>query len=288
MGAPVAGAACVKVGDDSDAFLYVIGGTTDDNSYSGLQIYSFNSKSWQTIPTQAPVLQGRTNHSAAYLQDSQSIISYAGSQPDAPSFLSSQTFLISTIPPYTIQSYISYAPTANLPILTPFNTSHAVMVGGSDLNDQVWTFEPTAGFQSTGLYLNAPLPPAARGTVIDGSDGSKVLEVYDTSVSPNEVTQLVLVGEYGQPAYTGETVGTPPSRKRKRRRDLTLGNWPTYNGTNAPTTTRTDSSIAQGFRVSVISGGNDNDPVSIFNQNENSWIDAGDFFDSKQVKQHPL
>ena len=286
IGVPVAGAACVKVGDDSDAYLYVIGGTTDDSTYSGLQMYSFRKKSWITIPTQAPVLQGRTNHSAAWLQDSQSIISYAGSQPNAPSYLSSQTFLISTVPPYTINSYISYAPTANLPILQPFNTSHAVMVGGSELNTQVWVFEPTIGFQSLDLYITSPLPSTARGVVIDGSDGSKVMEVYDTSVSPNNVSQIVLLGEYGQPAYTGQTVGTSPSRKRKR--DLSLGNWPAYNGTNAPTVTRSDSSIAQGFRVSVIAGGNENSPVAIFNQFENSWIDAADFFDSKVVKQQPL
>jgi hypothetical protein len=286
IGVAVTGPACVQVGDDSNAYLYVIGGETDDSSFSGLQIYSFKTKSWETIPTQAPVLQGRTNHSAAYLQDSQSIISYAGSQPNAPSYLSSQTFLISTVEPYTINSYTSYAPTANLPILQPFNTSHAVMVGGSELNTQVWIFEPTTGFQPLGFDILSPLPSTARGIVLDGSDGSKVLEVYDTSVSPNNVSQIVLQGEYGQPAYTGQTVGTPPSRKRKR--DLTLGNWPAYNGTNAPTATRTDSSIAQGFRVSVIAGGNNKDPVAIFNNNDNSWIDAADFFDSKQVKQQPL
>lgn len=285
LGVPVAGAACVTVGDDSDAYLYVIGGTTDDTNYSGLQIYSFRKHAWTTIPTQAPVLQGRTNHSAAWLQDSQSIISYAGSQPGTPSFLSSQTFTISTVPPYIINSFTSYAPTANLPIVQPFNTSHAVMVGGSVLNTQVWLFEPTVGWESLDLYLTSPLPSTARGIVIECSDGSKVLEVYDTSVSPNNVTDIVLLGEYGQPAYTGQTVGIP---SQKRKRDLTLGDWPPYNGTNAPDAIRTDSSIAQGFRVSVIAGGNENSPVAIFNQFENSWIDADDFFDSKVVKQQPL
>ena len=283
----VSGAACVKVGDDSNAQLWVIGGETDDSSYSGLQRYDFNSKTWETLPIAVPVLQGRTNHSAAWLQDSSSIVSYAGSQPIAPSTLSSQTFLISTVEPYIVNSYISYSPTANLPILQPFNTSHAVLAGGSDLNTQIWTFEPTMGFQPMELYLTEPLPPAARGIVLDGSQGSKVLEVYDTSASPNTVSQVVLLGEYGVPAYTGQTVGTPPSR-RKRKRDLSINNWPAYNDTNAPTATRSDSSVAQGFRVSVIAGGNEKDPVAIFNNNDNSWIDAADFFDSKQVKQQPL
>lgn len=87
-GVAVQGAACVQAGDDE---FYVIGGTTDDDSYSGLQRYSFSSKSWVTLPLAVNVMQGRTEHSAAYLQDSNSIFVYAGSQPEAPSYLSSQT-----------------------------------------------------------------------------------------------------------------------------------------------------------------------------------------------------
>ena len=286
IGVPVTGAACVKVGDGSDAFLYVVGGTTDGHDYSGLQRYSFSNKSWETLSTAAPVLQGRTDHSVAYLEDSRQILVYAGSQRNAPSYLSSQTFVISTQSPFGIQSYISMAPPTHLPILQPFNTSHAVMAGGSDLNTQIYTFGPTDGWQPLPTEMTAPLDPNCRGTVIDGSDGSKVLEVYDMSVSPNNVTQVVLLGPYGQPAYTGQTIG-PNSSSRKRKRDLSLNSWPAYNDTNAPTATRSDCSVAQGFRVAVIAGGSSDAPVAIFNQYENSWIDADKFFDSKQ-QQQPL
>lgn len=286
MSVPVTGAACVQVGEGSEAYLYVIGGTASDDSYGGLQRYSFSSSSWETLPVYVPVLQGRTQHSAAYLADSQQIIVYAGSQPEAPSDLSSQTFVISTQAPYPILSYTSTAPPTNLPLLQPFNTSHAVMVGGSEWNNQIYTFGPYEGWQPLPTWLTSPIEPGRQGTVIDGGDGSKVLEVYDASVSPNSVSQIVLVGVNGVPAVTGQTVGSsPPSRKRKR--DLTLNTWPAYNSTDAPTATRTDYSVAQGFRVAVIAGGSSETPISIFNQYDNSWIDAGTFFDSKD-KQQPL
>jgi hypothetical protein len=287
-GVSVTGSACVTAvpGDDaSQAALYVIGGTAEDSSYNGLQRYFFSNRTWETLSPMANNLQDRTDHSAAYLSDSRSIVVYAGSQPDAPSYLSSQTFLIQTESPYNIESFISRAPPANQPILQPWNSSHAVLAGGSTLDNSVYTFEPSAGWQALGTNLSQPLAPGIRGTIVDGSDGSRVLETYDMTSSPNKVSQIVLLDAGGRTAATGQTVGSSSTRKRKR--DLTLDNWPSYNSTNAPTASRSDYSLAQSTDgLAVLAGGNAKAPVSLFDQTGNSWVDASKFFNGDD--QQPL
>ncbi|KAK4543696.1 hypothetical protein LTR36_005341 [Oleoguttula mirabilis] len=283
-GQSVTGPTCVT--SPSQGALYVIGGLSSDDSYNGLQRYFFGNKTWETLSPPADVMQGRTNHSAAYLSDSESILVYAGSQSDAPSDMSSQTFAISTQPPYNIRSFTSQAPPTNQPILTPWNSSHAVMVGGSPYNTEVFTFEPTVGWQQLSTNLTDTIDSASRGLIVDGSDGSKVLELYNVKVSPNTVSQIVLLDANGQPAATGETIGSSSS-SRKRKRDLSLSNWPSYNSSGAPTATRTDCAVVQGSSgVAVISGGNGDSPLAMFDQTGNGWVDASKFFDSKD--QQPL
>lgn len=291
VGQSVTTPACVKAaahGDDSSTALYVVGGETDNQDYPGLQRYFFGNKTWETLPTPAEVLRTRTNHSVAYLKDSQSILVYGGSQPDAPSELSSQTFLLSTEPPYVIRSFVSHdAPPTNNAILQSWNSSHAVMVGGQATNADVWLFGPDEGWSQLNTSLPAPLDPASRALLVDGNDGSKVLQVYNVDSSPNTAEGIVLLGAGGQPAQTGETVGGSSS-SQTRKRDLTIKNWPSYNSTDAPTSTRGDCSISQGNDgLVVMAGGNSDDPVIMFNQRDNSWIDADRFFDSKQ-QQQPL
>jgi len=172
MGAPVTGAVCVKAGDA----LYVIGGTSDDEAYDGLQRYYFDAKSWETLSLPADNIKDRTNHSAAYLADANAILVYAGSQPTAPSLLSSQTFAIELTDPYNIESFTSSAPPANQPILLPWNSSHAVMAGGSPFSSEVFTFDHVGGWQPLGTNLTGPLQPGVRATLITGDDNSKVLE----------------------------------------------------------------------------------------------------------------
>jgi len=286
MGVPVMGPACVQAGEGADAGLYVIGGKTSKSGYNGMQKYNFAQQSWETLPVSVDVLSSRTDHSAAYIADTQQILVYAGSQPDAYSYLSSQTFLVSTQSPYELLAFTSSAPPGNLPLLQTWDTGHAVMLGGSDFNTEIYTFGPSDGWLPLGTNLTGPLDPSARATLIDGSDGSKVLQMYDMSTNPNSVSQVVLLGAGGQTAYTGQTVGTAPS-SRKRKRDLTLDSWPPYNDNNAPSVTRTDCGVAQGSDgMAVISGGSSEAPVAIFNQDRNSWVDVDKFFDSKQ--QQPL
>ncbi|KAK5134972.1 hypothetical protein LTR08_005924 [Meristemomyces frigidus] len=283
-GVSVQAPACVA--SETQRALYVVGGSSSDDNYGGLQRYFFGNKTWETLSPLTNNMQGRVNHSVAYLADSEGILVYAGSQPNAPSFLSSQTFVISTEPPYNIQSFTSKAPPANTPILAPWNSSAAVMVGGSQYNTDVFTFDPSTGWQQYGTNLTDTIDPAARGAIVDGSDGSKVLAIYNVNDSPNTVSQIVLQDANGQPAATGQTIGGHSSRKRKR--DLTLNNWPSYNSTGAPTATRTDCAVAQGASgMSVISGGNNDAPFALFDQSDNSWVDTSTFFGSKE-KQQPL
>ena len=281
MGTPVTGAVCVKAGNA----LYVVGGTTDDDGYNGVQRYHFDQKAWETLSLPTDNIKGRTNHSAAYLQDANAILVYAGSQSDAPSLLSSQTFAIELTDPYNIESFVSSAPPSNQPILLPWNSSHAVLAGGSPFSSEVFTFDHAGGWQPLGTNLSEPLQPGVRATLVNGNDGSKVLETYDMTSLPNMASQIVLLDAHGQTAPNGQTIGSSSSRKRKR--DLTLDNWPQYNSTDAPSTSRTDFAVAQDSKgLAVMSGGNDDAPVSLFSQTDNSWVDAGKFFNGDD--QQPL
>lgn len=289
-GESVTGPACVTAwpnGNEADPALYVIGGTSDDDSYGGLQRYFFTNQTWETLTPLTSDMKGRIDHSIAYLNDSSSILVYAGGQQAtaSASSLSSQTFLISVDEPYQISSFISTAPPASQPILLPWDSSHAVMLGGSDTNEQIFLFGPSKGWQPLDTNLTSPLPTGVRGALMTGSDGSKVLEVYDATQSPNSVTQLVLLEANGKTASNGQTIGgsSSTSSSRKRKRDLTLSNWPDYNSTNAPTAVRSDYSVAQNSDgLAVVSGGNDDDPIDIFNQQKNAWVDDEAVFGSQQ------
>ncbi|KAI7312612.1 hypothetical protein KC340_g9808 [Hortaea werneckii] len=284
-GTAVKGPACVHV--KSQKALYVVGGTSDDEDYEGLQRYSFADKKWETLSPPTKDLQGRTSHSAAHLEDAESILVYAGSRPDSSAQLSSSTFVINLNKPYNLEAFTSKAPPANNPILQPWNSTHAIMVGGSETNTDVFLFDHSSGWNEYSTDLTDPIDSAARGAIIDGSDGSKVLEIYDVQKSPNQVSQIVLQGADGQPASTGTKVNGNSSSK-KRKRDLSLSDWPSYNSTGAPIATRTDCGLAKGpSGLSVISGGNSDLPVALFDQSDNSWVDADRFFNSKDL-QEPL
>ena len=276
MGKPVTGHTCLRAaptGDESQAALYVIGGTSDDESYGGLQRYVFSNKTWETLDLPTEDMKGRINHGAAYLSDSASILVYAGSRSGVE--FSSQTFVISTQDPYNIESFTSEAPTVSNPILLPWDESSAVLVGGSKSNTGIWTFSKSSSWSRLETNLTSALPDGVKGALVTGSDGSKVLTVYDANAAPNTVTQLVLSDADGQPATTGQTVGDQSSQSNKRKRDLTLENWPTYNSTSAPSIKRSEYSVAQNDQgtLAVISGGNDDTPVNVFNQTSNSWVD---------------
>lgn len=283
MGVSVTGGQCVlaPADDKSKAAMYIVGGAANSSTsdYTGLQRYTFASKKWNTIKPLVTVTQNRRNHGAAYLKDSASILVYAGSQDTADPTLSSQTFLISTSPPYDVQSYTSSAPPLTQPQVMTWNDSHAVLVGGGSDNKEIFTFGQQEGWADLGTTLKDGLQShSTMGCdIVMGDDGSKVLETYDLSQSPNQVARIVLWAD-GQPAKPGQTVGGPSSstssRKRKRDSGLTLDNWPAYNDSLAPTLKRNGYAIASdGAGLAVISGGAAKDAIAVFNQRQNEWVD---------------
>jgi len=304
MGTSVTGATCVQgfpAGDGSKAALYIVGGSANSSTtgYSGLQRYSFSDQKWSDITPVVPVTKNRQKHAATYLNSSSSILIYAGSQ-DGDSLPSSQTFAISTIPPYTVRAFSSDAPPVVEPTLLPWNDSHAVMIGGDPQNKRIYTFSPNDGWQALNVNLTDGLKDRSRvqSTLVNGDDGSKVLEIFDTTTSPNTVTRTVLLNANGQPARQGEQVGNPssssaslsstsPRPAKRRKRNLALSDWPLYNDTLAPTATRRGYSLAQDSKgLVVLSGGNDQDPLSVFDQRNNQWLNATTFFGGANSQQN--
>lgn len=295
MGTSVTGATCVEAipaGDGSKAALYVVGGTANSSmtAYFGLQRYSFSDQKWSDITPVVPVTKNRQKHAATYLNSSSSILIYAGSQ-DGNSLPSSQTFAISTSPPYNVRAFNSDAPPVVEPTLLPWNGSHAVMVGGDLQNKRIYTFSPDDGWQPINVNLTNGLKDRGKVqcTLVNGDDGSKVLETFDTTTSPNTVTRTVLLNANGQLARQGEQIGNPsssvspsstsPRPAKRRKRNLALSDWPSYNGTLAPTATRTGYSLAQDSKgLVVLSGGNDQEPLSVFDQRNNQWLNATTLF----------
>lgn len=274
-GVSVTGAVCVKGGvdgDNSKAALYVVGGATNDSfsSYPGLQRYSISDKSWTTIVPVTNVTQNRQHHGAAYMNSSSSLLVYGGSQ-DNSNGPSSQTFLIDLFPPYRVLAYSSIASPGINPIMLSWGEDRTLMVGGGSSNIKTFTFGPSDGWQDLGLSLPDPLPDRSKAqcALLTLGDESRILQTFDLGQTPPTVTTNVLLNPGGQPATFGETAGGPSRAKRVP----SLNDYPTYNGTLAPSATRTGFSLAQGDDglVAFVGGSND-DPIVFFNQSENGWI----------------
>jgi len=92
--------------------------------------------------------------------------------------------------------------------------------------------------------------------------------------SPNKVTRTVVLNPGGQQAQYGQTAGDSDKRPKRRRRDDLLSNFPKYNDSLAPRTVRKGASLAQDpGGLIVLTGGNDQDPLSIFDAPRNQWVD---------------
>lgn len=287
MDISLTGAQCVKAipgGDANAAMLYIVGGSVNETaatwSYPGLMHYSFAQKKWDWLRPETWVTQNRQNHAATYLNSTNSLLVYSGSQTTGDVGPSSSTFLIDLKEPFTVRSSPSNnAPPAVNPMLMPWDESNAVMFGGGAQNEAVFLFNAETGWQDLGVTLTEPFTnqDAVKSTVVSGDDGSKVLERFDMSVTPNKVTRIALLNQGGTVAAPGTTVGD----KAKR---VTISDWPTYNSTYAPIVTRTGYSIAQNAAgLAVITGGNDEDPLCIFDQQANAWVNATELFEGQQV-----
>ncbi|KAF2145385.1 uncharacterized protein K452DRAFT_221282 [Aplosporella prunicola CBS 121167] len=287
-GVSAKGATCVKAvpnGDASQAALYVVGGQTDASldDYPGLQKYTFSTKKWESVTPADTVTKNRQYHGATFLEESSQILVYAGSQVTGDTGKSANTFLINIDEPYAVQSYPSQgAPNVCGPFLLPWDDSHSLMLGGDPDNTQVWLFGLTEGWTKLEVDLEQGIlnQDQVQVTLVTGDDGSKVLEQYDLSASPNEVSRVALVDGDGNAASVGQAVG-----EKKRKRDLSMDDWPSYNNTLAPKTVRSGYSVAQDDKGrAVISGGSssENDTLAIFDERENSWVNATQFFTGQE------
>ncbi|RLL94649.1 hypothetical protein CFD26_101886 [Aspergillus turcosus] len=284
MGEPVSDAVCVTGGIDGkedQQALYVIGGTSSSSTPAGLQRFAFASQKWTTIQSAQRTMQNRTSHGAVYLKSSSILLVYAGSQTDG-SNPSSDTFTISTVPPYTLDAHSAKYPTVS-PVLLPWSDSEAALVGGSTTPKQVHLFSASHGWQSSDVFLPQPLSSDVRCAIVNGSDGSKALESFNMNVSPNTVSTVALLNPGGLPARPAS------SPTRKRRREVSMADYPTYDGTLASSTTRSDYSLAQGDNgLVVISSGSGTDSLAIFNQTSNSWVNATKLFYGDESAQEIL
>lgn len=294
LGVSTTGSVCVQGSPNKEDAMFVVGGKTNSSvsTYTGLQRYIFKSRRWETISPVAKVTKNRLGHSSVYLNASSTILIFAGSQ-DSISTQTSATFSISAIPPYNVTSHSppSIQPPPIKPLLIPWNASHALMLGGDPQNKNLSTFGLAEGWHKLGTRLKAGLKDSSKvqATLFVGGDGSKMLEIFDMSASPNNITRVELQratekSSSGATTKTSTSSSLPatrtqnPSRKRKRE---TPGR-PAYNSTSAPQVPRNGFSLARDpDGLIVISGGEpekSKEVLCLFNQTGNTWIEESQFF----------
>ena len=287
MGVPTNGSTCLQGTVNGDNALIIVGGTTSSQDYDGLQHYSFTSSKWQEDQPLDSVAANRVCHGSAYLQQSSSILVYGGSQNDnnAPS---SQTFLMETTPPYNVQAFNSVAPPVANPLMMPWNSTHALMLGGDPMNTKLYTFGPQVGWRQLNVSLPKGLKDSSKvqATLLDGSDGSKVLQLFDMSTSPNSIQTLLLQNATGAPQSSKKARSLSqhhPARRRKR--DTTLADRPAYNNTFAPQDSRDGFSLSSDPKTGLVvaSGGDDQVPLAMFNETGNQWINPDTFFGTQST-----
>ncbi|KAI4187377.1 MAG: hypothetical protein LQ346_005505 [Caloplaca aetnensis] len=302
-GVSTKGSTCVAGKMNGDDSLFIVGGSTNasQGDYSGMQRFSFKSKKWETSKPAVNVAKNRLHHGSAFLPQSSSILIYGGTQDGNANLPSSQTFLVSVTPPYNVQAFSSDAPPVVSPLMMPFNTSHALMLGGSPENTKLFTFGPLEGWQQLDASLEQGLPNAnqVQATIMDGSDGSKLLQLFNLDTSPNQISTLLLQQPTTKAtssqnpqapspsATTSSSLSSLPSGTSRKRKRVTLAERPAYNSTLAPQVTRNGFALASDPQSGLVvaSGGNDEDVLCMFNQTGNQWVDATRFFDSNQQEQ---
>lgn len=256
-------------GNEDEQALYVVGGTGDDDTYPGLQRYTFKDSTWKSIGSGPTIMTGRIGHGAAYLSSSHEIVVFGGSQSGdtAPSDS------CWTIDPEsgTVDSHVSQsAPRSNNPYLMRWDSSNVAMMGGQTLSADVWTYGE-AGWTPSGASL--PSPSSVSDTIqpilMDDSSGGKVLMTFNMDGSANSVQSYTLVND------DGEAQVATALKKRS------LSDYPTYNSSFAPTKKWSEFSLAQQQGMVVVAGGSGNETLAIFNQTSNSWANATELFYGK-------
>lgn len=288
----VQGAACAgkNLNDPASASLFVVGGYSADPAYTGLMEYQFATSTWQSLTPQMEVSKNRRGHSVVYNPVTQVIVMFSGtvnSDAGAAPGASGEVFKISTKdnyqvyaspPPETLQtSGVPETKSFSIkPMLFPWgNGADIALVSGPQNDGNIYLLDSSVNSDNNlrwRLFSNtkeswASDSAAISGTMVFGADKSMTLLKFDMSRSPNQMIRIP-VGTAGDQTAIQPAVAVT-------RRDLNLDNWPTYNATDAPSVTRNGYSIAQGTNgMVVMSGGNSDDPVAIFNVEKNSWVNA--------------
>ncbi|KAI0383723.1 hypothetical protein F5Y04DRAFT_19688 [Hypomontagnella monticulosa] len=291
-GESVEGAVCVGTTpkDGSTSALFVVGGKSSSSDYVGLQKFTYSTGKWETIKTSDPVMKDRVWHSATYINGSDSILVYSGSTDGQPN-PSSQTFTIGASEPHAVLAFQSViSPPGVAPILLPWSETQAALIGGNPSNTKVMLFEPSTVWTESGVTLAQPLSKnttVMKATLIRGDDGSKHLYTFDPSVSPNKVERTMLQLAGSLPIADATPVGSTDSSPKlvkdgndaALKRELTANDWPKYNSTLAPSSTRDSYSIATDPNgLVVMLGGNDDEVLTMFNAKENTWMNATALF----------
>ncbi|KAI0486027.1 hypothetical protein F4859DRAFT_352550 [Xylaria cf. heliscus] len=292
-GKSVNGGVCVgsTPKDPSTAGLFVVGGTSSEADYPGLQKFTYSTGKWETITPKVTVTKDRVYHSATYLNSTESLLVYAGTLDGTPN-LSQQTFTINTTAPYEVSAFPSEISSPGVaPILLPWSETQAALIGGNSWNTQVTLFDTTVmvngkpgSWIDSGVTLAEPIPKnstAVKAAIIQADDGSKHLYTFDLTTSPNSVNRTVLIDANGAPVVLSAPVKSTTTKVKENteasinERNLLAADWPPYNSTFAPKSTRTDYSIATDHNgLVVMSGGNSDDILCMFNAKANSWEDA--------------
>lgn len=281
QGEKVSGAVCLTggiEGKESDEALYVVGGTGASSAdYMGLQRFSFKDQKWESLNAGGGILKNLQHHGAGYLKSNSTIVIYGGST-DGSTTPSPASFTISTISPYLANSIPpSAAPPALEPMLMPWSDSQVTLIGGSS-DPTIYVYSDSTGWVPSGAALPAPVEGSIQCALID-SQGNKIVEEFNLSVDPSVISYIV--SNNGNPMSPATEVGAVSGKR-------SIGNYPTYNGTFAPTQKRSDFSLAQGdTELVVISSGQSDHSLTIFNSTSNSWLNSTElFYGSSQ--QHAL
>lgn len=270
------GAACVHAHQDTpDEALYVIGGTSrnatmvPEKGYMGMQKYTFNTGKWEVIPMADPIAYNMTNHGAVYLRDSQEILLFSGTRWPDQWTPSAMTFLIKTAAPHIITAVSAVTtPPLLAPVVLPWNNDGVLIVGGGVQNTNLITYSPQTGWQDMGIQLKEGIPSGqAAATLVDGDDGSRMLLTFDMSASPVKFARTK-VRDAGVAPPRSTNAGSSGNAD-----GLTDTNWPTYNDTYAPEKVTTSFAVASDGKTLVLSGGNDQAPLCIFDSRQNLWED---------------
>lgn len=258
-------------GNEDEQALYVVGGTGDDDSYSGLQRYSFKDTSWSILGNGKTVLTGLTGHGAGYISSSHKIVVFGGNLSGA-TVPNDQSYTIDAVPPYGSNSRTSQgAPLSNNPYLMTWDSSNVAMMGGQTSSADVWIFGDMTGWTTSGASLPSAtsVSDTIQPIVMDDSSGGKVLMTFNMDGSADSVQSYALVSD------DGKAQAATPIKKRS------LSHYPEYNNTLAPTKKWSEFSLAQQPGMVVVAGGNGDETLAIFNQTSNSWANATELFYGK-------